>query len=668
MEHSLIIDATLVLVTTTVLVAGTSALRLSPVIAYLLAGFVIGPYGFDWLSANGVALTLAELGVVLLMFTVGLEISLPRLLAVKKLVLGLGGLQVLLTSCLTGGILLVFFQVSPLVALLLGGAMAMSSTAIILKQLTDTLELETPHGRVAHSVLIFQDLVAVFLLATIDVLASNTGALLVDIGLVSMKVLGLVLLLTFFGRRILPAVLERVMAVRSLELFMLVALFLAMAAAGLALAFGLSPTLGAFMAGMLLGETSFRYQLEADIRPFRDLMLGLFFITLAMQLNMLVIADHWISVLLFFMLLSVLKPMIVMPVVRLFGFSSPESSQSALYLGQGGEFGLLIISFLLASNSVSQELAQPLLASIILSMFVAPLMILLSGRLVSIWNYQSSNEKPPVDIETRIKEFADDYDKHVIVCGYGRIGQNLSRILLENGYSVVAMDLDAQRVHSAVLNGEPVVFGNADQPGVLRAAGLDRARAVALAMDNARLAKRISQHIRQQRIDLPILARSSEGKNDELLETADVTVFPEGLETSLAFSGQMLHLLGIPCSRVEQILNAIRVQNYAEIRPYIHSSDARTRDIESLNYPVQRKVLVLEEEHYAVGRTSYELNIEQQGFTLESIRRNGSFIPVNLLDTRLRVGDVLVLSGTFEAIDQAERLLYFGCSDLLKKN
>lgn len=312
MEHSVALQLVFVLGLGTVLVALCQRLGLSSVLGYLATGVLVGPTALGWLPDDATTRLLAELGVVLLMFTIGLEFSLPRLLAAKRLMFGLGGAQVLLTALLLGSMAM-WLGLSPVEAFVLGGALALSSTAVVLKQLGEQMELPAPHGRVVTGILLFQDLAAIPLLAVLPVLAGDPAGLTGALALVLVKAALVFIVLVFVGRRLLPSILHWVAATGSLELFMLTALLLAVASAGLSILAGMSPTLGAFMAGMLLGETLFRHQIEADIRPFRDLMLGLFFATIGMQLDPKTFLIAPTAVALVLTGLVIAKPLILAP-------------------------------------------------------------------------------------------------------------------------------------------------------------------------------------------------------------------------------------------------------------------------------------------------------------------------------------------------------------------
>lgn len=658
MEHSVASQLLILLAVGTLLVALCQRFGLSPIVGYLITGGLVGPAGFGWLPDGDTIHVLAEVGVVLLLFTIGLELPLPRLAAARRLVLGLGGAQVSLTALLFG-LAAMWLGLSRVEAFVLGGALALSSTAIVLKQLGEQMELPAPHGRVVVGILLFQDLAAVPLLVVLPILAADpaslTGALLLSLARAVLVFLALV----FIGRRLLPSFLHWVAGTRSLELFMLSALLLAVAAAGLSALAGLSPTLGAFMAGMLLGETVFRHQIEADIRPFRDLMLGLFFATIGMQLDPKTFLASPAIVALVLAGLVVAKPVILTPLVRYFGQTTMDAWKSAVCLGQGGELGLLVVSSSLAFGLLSESVAQPVLGGLLLSMLVAPL-VLRFNRPIAALLTSCAQEAKALDAEARIAHTSRDLDGHVIVIGYGRMGQNLVGILTEEGIPALALDLQLERIRQAGAGGEPVLFGNALQPGILRAAGIERARAVAITIEDAVLTERIVSHIRGAGFELPVLVRSTRGRDEEPLIKAGATVFPEGLESSLAFAGQLLIMLDIPPSRVETRLNAIRAEDYAPLRTFFHNTAEGKAGAQGLDYPQQVRSVIVSDTHYGAGRTPEELGLNERGIELIDVRRGAIRMPGRRLDTRLRPGDVLVLKGDREALDAATACLMEG--------
>ncbi len=634
----------------TLLVALCQRLSLSPILGYLATGVLAGPAVLAWVHNAHAIRTLADVGVVLLMFTIGLEFSLSRLLSAKRMVLGLGSAQVVSTAAVVG-ILCLVAGLTVVEAFIVGAALAMSSTAIVLKQLGEQMELPTPHGRIVTAILLFQDLAAVPILVVLPVLAQDPDALGQSLAIAMTKgalVFGGLLLA---GRYILPPLLHWVAQTRSLELFMLVALLLALSAAGLSVFAGLSPTLGAFMAGMLLGETEFRHQVEADIRPFRDLMLGLFFVSIGIHLDPNVFVESPWAITLVAIIAVFLKPALLYPLIRAFGHQALDATRASMALAQGGEFGLLLVSQGMALGLSDTQVAQPVLGGVIVSMALAPVLLRFNqvvGRAL-VGNEGSSLSSTPME---QLDALSHNFSGHVIVCGYGRLGQNVVRLLTGEGIDTLALDLDPERIRQAAASGEAVVFANAAQPDVLRTAGLDRAAALAITFDDSAVAEQIVSHARHLGFTGPILVRSVHGRDDATLVTAGATVFPEGLETSLAFAGQLMVMLDIPPSRVEARLNAIRAEDYAPLKIFFHDSDLDKAHEQALDYPRTLRSIVIRDGHRLVGHTPEELGLEHLGVRLVSVQRGPIRVPGNLLDTHLRSGDVLVLEGSPEALDK----------------
>ncbi len=659
MEHEITLLWVSVLAIGTVLVAVCQRLDLSPILGYLVTGFLVGPAGLGWLSDGPTIRLLAELGVVLLLFTIGLEFSLPRLLAAKRLVLGLGGAQVLVTASLLGlgG---AWLGLSLTEALVIGVALAMSSTAIVLKQLSEQLELAAPHGRVATGILLFQDIVAVPVLVVLPILAADPAQLGSVLAFALVKAALVFVGLVLVGRYLLPPVLHWVAGTGSLELFMLMTLLVAMAAAAVSILVGLSPTLGAFMAGMLLGETLFRHQVEADIRPFRDIMLGLFFASIGMQLVPVNVISEPLTVGLVTVALLLIKPLILAPMVRFMGYHRHDAGRAAISLAQGGEFGLLVLASALSLGLVSGAIAQPVLGGIVVSMVIAPVLLRFNQPLVAIL-FRRDHSVSKLDPEAYVAEVSRNFDQHVIICGYGRLGQNVLRILTEASIPCLALDLDTERVRQAAAVGEPVLFGNAAQPGILHAAGIERARALAITIDAPAMAERIVSQTRALGLEgLPILVRSCHGRHDASLTASGAEVFPEGMETSLAFAGQLLIMLDVPSSQVEARLSSIRAEHYAPLRLFFHASDEAKAKQQEQDYPEQVQAVFIADGHYAAGRTLSKLQAEQHGVQLLDVRRGAMRVPGRLLDTHIRPGDVLLLKGRREALDIAVAMLTDG--------
>ncbi len=654
MEHDLLQVIFVLLALGSALVALCLRLGLPPVIGYLATGLLGGPHLLNWLPDSQATRFMAETGVVMLMFTIGLEFSLPKMLAAKRLVLGLGGMQILLTT-LAFGLLAWWLGLTPRAAFLAGAALAMSSTAIALKQLGEQMELGAPHGQAAVGILLAQDLAAVPLLALVPALGGENANLLFALGEPLLKALLLFLVMLTLGERLLHPLLHWVAATRSLEMFMLAALLVVISMAAISHRLGLSPAMGAFLAGMVLGESEFRHQVEADIRPFRDLMLGLFFATIGMQLdpNVLWQSPHWILLLMAVML--PLKALLVFLPARKFGLSANAAWRAGISLAGAGEFGLLLLSLGMGLAMFEQTAAQILLTSMVLSMLLAPLLVRWNGRLAALLARQ---EKPLPGSSEAVSAIGDEFEDHVLICGYGRLGQNLAILLRDFDIDSLALDLDIQRVRQAAAAGEPVAFGNATDSGMLLAAGLRRAQALAITFDDPEQALRVVHQVRTLHPGLPILARCRDAGYEERLRQAGAEIFPEGLETSLTYAAQLLVLLGTPPERVERMMNEIRAEDYAQLRLFFHAGDGH--EPPESDYREQRRSLVIAEEDAAVGRTPRDLGLDRPPPHLEYIMRGGIRVPGEALDTPLRAGDILVLHGRPEDLDRLEQRLHRG--------
>ena len=504
MEHKIVSDLLLLMTSTALLVTLMHRLGLSAIVGYLTAGLLFGPYALQVLHDVESIHWFAEIGVMLLMFTIGLEFSLPKLLASRRLVLGLGGVQVIVLTSLFAG-LLVLMEMHWGLAIVLGGAFAMSSTAIVLKQLAEQGEHNSTHGRIATGILLFQDIAAIPFLVLLPILGTEGAELAGHLSSDTFMAVAIFLLLALAGRRLLPRMLHWVADTHSAELFMLTVLVLALSAAFLTMLAGLSPTLGAFMAGMLLGETHFRHQVEADIRPFRDLMLGIFFISIGMQLDPGVLLSDMGLILLLVLALTLIKGLMMWPLIRYFGYTPSESLRAAIVLAQGGEFGLLLVSQVISMQLVASPLLQPLLSALIISMLAAPMLVRLNGRISQLLLKSSRQDKLLPD--TLPVDFTEDYQEHVIICGYGRLGQGIDRILGEMDTDRIIIDQNARLVQQYRNDHPGILFGDATNPRLLELAHIRSASALAITFEDEAVAEQIIHHVQRLNPNLPILLR-----------------------------------------------------------------------------------------------------------------------------------------------------------------
>lgn len=658
------LELTLLLLGSAVLgVVAFRMLHLPPMLGYLVVGIVIGPYGLGLIAENKTTYTLAEFGVVFLMFSIGLEFSLPKLSSMRRTVFGLGMAQVLLTivavmlfGWLMAALLPQVLDISWRAAFALGGALAMSSTAIVSKMLTDKLELESEHGRQIIGILLFQDLAFVPLLILVPALSRDTSDLPVTLSLALMKAVIVLVLLLVIGQRLMRNWFHIVVKRRSQELFMLNLLLITLGAAWITEQAGLSLALGAFVAGMLISETEYRHQVEEDIKPFRDVLLGLFFITVGMLLNVRLVLENWWLVLLLLTGPVLLKFALIAGLARLFGASTGISLRTGLALAQAGEFGFVLLNQVGGLQLMDPLVIQLILASMVLSMLVAPFIIAKSDAIVM---KLSANEWMMQSLAlTQIATRTMSVQKHVMIAGFGRSGQSLARLLEEEGVAYHALDLDPDRVREAQIAGANVSYGDASRRESLVAAGIHRAAALVVTYASTPSAMKVLHFAHELAPELPVIVRSHDDTDLEKLRAAGAAeVVPEALEGSLMLASHALVLLGVPLRRVVHRVQSAREERYASLRGYFHGASDMPDDAEHLH--VRLHSLALREEAKAIGKTISSLRLEDTGADIAMLRRGKTRMDA-ALELELQEGDIVVLRGASDAIARAEERLLSG--------
>ncbi|MBA3772708.1 MAG: cation:proton antiporter [Ramlibacter sp.] len=644
-------------------VVACRSLKLPPMLGYLVVGVAIGPNALALGDDPEALRHLGEFGVVFLMFVIGLEFNLPKLRAMRTHVFGLGLFQVVLTVVLItlGSLFLAvlapgFWRMEWRTAVALSGAVAMSSTAIVVKLLSERLELESEHGKRVMGVLLFQDLAVVPLLVLIPALGSPPEQLLMALGIAALKAAALIALLLVGGQRAMRWWLTIVARRKSEELFVLNLLMVTLGLAWLTELAGLSLALGAFIAGMLISETEYKHQVETDIRPFHDVLLGLFFITIGMLLDWRLVAERWGLVLVLTTLPVLFKLGLVTVLARLLGASMGVSLRTGLYLAQAGEFGFVLLTLANENRLVPPALLNPILAGMVLSMLATPFIIMYSNAIVmklvaSEWLQQSLQM-------TTIARKSINANKHVIICGYGRCGQNLARILEREGIPYMALDLDPDRVRQAAAAGDSVVFGDAARLQALAAAGLARASAVVVTYLDVAGAVKVLANVRGHAPQVPVIVRTQDDRDLEKLQAAGATeVVPEALEGSLMLASHALALVGVPMRRVLRIVQDQRDERYSLLRGYFHGADDDTVDelenerLASVTLPFGARSL---------GRALSQLALHAVGVRVVSLRRNDGKPVDPDTDPPLADGDTLVLSGRPEPLAMAQEKLLRG--------
>jgi CPA2 family monovalent cation:H+ antiporter-2 len=562
-NSEILYDILVFLVAAVVVVPAFQRMRTSPVLGYLAAGVLVGPHGFAIIRDSNAAHSLAEFGVVFLLFMIGLELSVVRLRALSRYVFGLGALQVIVTASLIGFVAWVL-GASEGAAITIGGGLALSSTAFVLQLLNEKGERETPYGNIAFAVLLFQDLAIVPLLMLVTLLGEGSESLLQAIGFAIAKA-SLVLIVIIGGGRLVLRPIYRVIAeTRNSELFVATTLLVVLGTGWLMSLVGISMVLGAFLAGLLLSETEFRHQVEADIRPFRGILLGLFFMTVGMSIDIGFIQTEIVLITLIVASVMICKSIVTIILCRLYGLPIDVSVRVGLLLSQGGEFGFVL--FLTASllGLLTPETTQILIASVTLTMVATPFMAFVGGKFSK---FLSRRDRPLVINTDKIPENLHD---HILIAGFGRVGQTVAKILSAACVPYIALDMDAARIKTCRSKGLPVFFGDARQIEILTAAGLHHAKGVIVTIDGVEAADYIITALQESFPDLPIFVRASDMLHGRRLEKDGATqAVPETLEASIQLGAIAITSLGVSEDEAIGIIQKLRKDDYASLEDII---------------------------------------------------------------------------------------------------
>lgn len=656
MENSLSLVLVL-LATAVIVVVLCRTLHLPVMLGYLAVGILIGPHALAWIPDTAETQHLAEFGVVFLMFSIGLEFSLTRLKVMKYTVFGLGGAQVVVTLLLVMAVV-ALFGLNWQTGLALGGVLAMSSTAIVSKMLVERAELNLPYGQQMMGVLLFQDIAVVPLLIIIPALATSTEDLPATLAFATLKAAAVLLVLLVFGQRVMRSWFHVVARQKSSELFMLNVLLITLGLAYFTELAGLSLALGAFVAGMLISETEYRYQVEEDIKPFRDVLLGLFFVTIGMKLNLGAVLGELGWILLVLTGLIVAKALIVALLARAFEGDWGVALRSAIGLAQAGEFGFVLLTLADGSHLLDNTTMQIVLAAMLLSMLAAPFMIQYGEAIARRFSAAEWTHRAMQMHQIAIQSMGSS--GHVILCGYGRSGQKLASFLEDEKLNFIALDLDSRRVHEAAADKKSVVYGDAAKREVLMAAGLMRARVLVITYKDKHSALAILRHVKELRPDLPVVVRANDDTHVEALKEAGAAeVVAEVLEGSVMLASQALLMAGVPLNRVIRRVQESRARRYAVFSGYLRSPQSEAAEAtESL----QSRFLsvLLKEDSVAVGKRLREVGLDSLEVEVNALRRRGVRGAQPSEEMLLQTGDVLVLFGLPEALQQAETRLYKG--------
>jgi CPA2 family monovalent cation:H+ antiporter-2 len=631
-------------------------LNLPAILAYLVAGMIVGQHGLNIVHDQVDYDHFAELGIVFLLFTLGLEFSLPRLMAMRHLVISVGSLQVgisLLVFIIAG----LFFGLSFSEAFVVGSILALSSTAIVIRQLSETGAMKRKSGQLSVAILLFQDVAVVPLLIIIPMLAMDSQTSMAwALMLAMVKGVVVVALLLLIGKWLLPKVFNIIAQVRTDELFVLTTLLVTLLAAAFTQWFGLSMALGAFLAGMMLSESEYKHQLEADIRPYRDILLGLFFITVGMKLDVSLLISSPFSLLGLMLCFMLIKILVIKTLAVKAGEASKDAWASGFMLAQMGEFGFVLIALANQSQILPLDVASMLLGAGVISMAITPYMI----NNARSWALFLSQEKSAESLELSQLPENKVLENHVVICGFGRVGQTVSRFLKQDEIDFVAIDVDPLRTQKAREAGEKVLFGSSRQTEVLNAAHLSKAKLVVIAFGNDKQSLEVIQKVRSMNEDVPILVRT---RNDDQLNTLQAAganeVVPESLEGSLMLVSQVLSLTGVPFSRIMRRVQKERKNHYNHLHGFFQGehTDMSPQAIDRIEFA---HAILINDDSFGCGKSIDSLNLGKMKVNVIALRRGEIECESPEQNTLLQSQDTLIIRGKPRGVEKAEHYLQEG--------
>jgi CPA2 family monovalent cation:H+ antiporter-2 len=629
-------------------------INLPPILAYLNCGVLAGPALLGIYETPEEFHFIAELGVVFLLFSLGLEFSLPRMFAMRHLVFGVGLAQTVIT-------LITFYLISRLlganngVSFVVGCMVALSSTAIVIKQVTELGILHTARSQMSVSILLFQDLAVVPMLIIIPLLAADSDQSLSSaIAMSLVKGIVVFIVLLSAGKWILPKLFAEVARTRTDEMFVLTTLLVILLAGGFTAWFGLSMALGAFLAGMMLGESQYKHQLEADIRPFRDILMGLFFITVGMRLDLGSLAQQWYWAILSLCLLMLGKLLLIRLAAFIGRAPGKDGWGAALKLCQMGEFSFVIAALAADEGILSTAQSSFLMSVGIISMALTPWLVAHSKELVRFFVRDDSMIDKDFDKKLELGS------EPAIILGFGRVGQSVSRLLKLESVPYVVIDMDPSRVQEARVAGEPILFGDVRQKDILISAGLNAAKLVIVTFDDHKKAMQIINVIKQLAPKTPVVVRTRQDQHlEELYDAGASQVVPEILEGSLMLVSQVLHLCHVPMSRILKRVRTERKEHYGHMHGFFPGETTEV-NYEKKGTQEFMHAIVLTHDAYVNNKTVEQVDFGGMRVELRSIRRGDEEYISPITQFTLQDGDVLVISGKPRRVEKAEKIILEG--------
>ncbi|MBI5286511.1 MAG: cation:proton antiporter [Deltaproteobacteria bacterium] len=627
-------------------------LGMSTVVGFLIAGIIIGPHGLRLITEVETVELLAQIGIVLLLFIIGLEFSMTRMFRSTRAGLLMGSLQIILTTII--GLIIALAMGQPLPqSILVGFVISLSSTAIVLKLLTDRGEIDTPHGNLSIGILLFQDLCVVPMIIVLQTMGGIEEITLFSVTkpiLWVAVVLGIILVASLL---LVPRILHQVVRLRNREIFVLTVLLLCLGTAWLTSLFGLSLAIGAFIAGLVVSESEYSHQIMAEVMPFRDTFMSLFFISIGMLLEFDYLLQHISGLAGLTAIVLISKTLVLVALGQVLKYPLRLSIMAGLGLAQIGEFSFVLIKVGEGYGLLGKELYRDLLSVTVLTMAITPFLILRSGEVAFRVARFFRIKETPVEPKRRV-----GISDHVIIIGYGLNGQNLARVLKETGIPYAIVDLNWDRVKRAKKEGHRVIFGDASHPEIFKKVGVERARLCVLAISDPIITRRMVKTARELNPAIYILVRTRYiGEVEELYRLGGNQVIPEEFETSIEIFARVLKEYHIPSNIIQNQIDLIRQEGYVMLRgPSLPRE--RIMELSSILAASTTDIFFVEEGRPAAGKTLEKLDLwRKTGTSVIAVVRKGMARTNPPHDYRIEAGDILILLGSHAELNKAFEVL-----------
>lgn len=648
-DYSVIKDIVLILLVSIPIIVIFNRIQLPSIVGFLIAGILLGPSLLKVISNAAEIEIMAEIGVILLLFSIGLEISLKELLDIKKILLIGGGVQVLATI-LISFIIIYSFGLPAKQAIFLGMLISLSSTAIVLKLLSDKDELASPQGKISVGILIFQDLAIVPLFLLVDLMGTSDRISFGEISTRLLTAFGAVALIIFIAKYLSPHILYRLAKLRMKEIFTVGVLLLLLGTAYLTYSLGLSFALGAFIAGLIFSESEYSHQIVADTVPLRDAFNSIFFVSIGLLLNLNSVLENPLLVIVSSLGLLILKGIIIIVVVLLLKYPLRIAIIAGIGLAQVGEFSFILGEHGLNLNLISPELFNIFLSSTIITMILTPFLFRLAPRI-------ASKSRQIVFVKPKEK-ITEEVQNHVIIAGFGLNGRNLAHVLKETGIKHIIIEMNPDTVKKEKAKGENIIYGDIGNYEVLKYAQISTAKVLVIAISDRYTSRRTLKLAKELNPNVNVIVRTRfMTETDELAKMGADLVIPEEFETSIQIFRKVLEQYHIPLNVIMQQVNLLRGESYKYLRSE-EGTEVTFSHIDEILSARLTDTFYINQENKFIGKTLGELNLRSRtDATIIAIVRKGTTITTPSAKEILQVGDTLVITGTHKAVDNAFDLL-----------